>query len=60
MESPRTIDINSLMQDVLAQLHAAELRVAELRGQRELLLRMMQPPTRTDGEEPQPEAEPTP
>jgi hypothetical protein len=47
----RTIILNDYLQDVLDQLHTAELRLAELRGQRDLLLRMMQPPVRTDGEE---------
>lgn len=47
----RTIILSDYLQNVLDQLHAAELRCAELRGQRDLLLRMMQPPVRTDGEE---------
>lgn len=51
--SERIINVNlsNYLQDVLDQLHTAELRLAELRGQRDLLIRMMQPPTRTDGEE---------
>lgn len=50
MEPQRTIDLGTYLQDVSKQLHDAELRCAELRGQRDLLLRMMQP-VRTDGEE---------
>lgn len=58
MTKQHTIHLNDYLQAVLAELqeaeqdlHAAELRAASLRGQRALLLRMMQLPVRTDGEE---------
>lgn len=57
----RTVNLNELLQEVQGQFHAAELRLAELRGQRDLLLRMMQPPVRTDGiEEERHDTNPTP
>jgi len=54
--SKRAINLTDYLQDVLRQLQEAELRCAGLRGQRDLLIRMMQPPMRTDGEEQKDEA----
>ncbi len=52
----RAINLTGYLQNVLRQLQEAELRCAELRGQCDLLIRMMQPPVRTDGEEQKDEA----
>ncbi len=43
------IDIDQLYREIVQALHAAEIRVAELRGQKELIERMVQP-TVTQGQ----------
>lgn len=49
---PLLAEVEAALAKAKAEQHAAELKVAELRGQRAMLLRLAMQPTRTDGEEP--------
>jgi hypothetical protein len=50
---PLFAEVNAALDEAQAELRVAELRVAELSGQRAMLLRLIQQPTRTDGEGPE-------